>query len=184
MFERINVELPEEQLFRGAFRYGDNIYAIPFRYSNVLKYNLDEDKVILINGFNELLQEKAYTNSCEQFQNRYIICAIPSYNSYLRFDLKTEKWDKIDLEDENVQISCITSYEDSIYAFDQVNSQVLLIDLYGKIIRRSRMIEYNSANMKAYSNGVAISFTKTGELLLMDRDLEVVSQMKLDFMEF
>lgn len=176
-FEAVNEARSGVGSFSGAYRYREYIYAMPFRYSEIMKYDCTLRSVTWLPGPQCIYDNTVYVNSFDLYKGKWALCAVPHQHSIAAFDTEAEKWWKIDAKDRNADYSCVSSFENNIYAFDWMKKQVVELDFQGDCIRRSKPLESDSVTLVGMRDGVALSYTNSGRIVLLDRTLEVTRQI-------
>ncbi len=180
-FEKIDYKLPNNGVFRGAYKYGAYIYAVPYTYDRVIKVDLNNYNVDKINSFAMKDNEKVFANSSSLYKDSLVVCAVPASGYYVAFDMKKEKWERITISNTETNYTFIACDYDSIYAFDINSKQIKKINYQGDVLSESIVLKYPSVAMITLPNGgVALTFTQTGEVQLFDSSLNCVQEIALN----
>lgn len=173
-----------QHIFRGAYRKGDVVYAMPYRYPYVIKMDLKTEEIKYISGFTkEYSEDKApYSNACTEYLGRYYINAMPGTNTIATFDIETERWRVDETGEENY--SYITAVEDNIYAFDFAGKTICQIEMSGEAIKKTNPIGFNSIALQAMKDGCILANDgSSGKVKVYDAALTFVKNIEINIIK-
>lgn len=177
-FEMLEVGVPARHAFRGAFTCRDSIYAVPYMNPCMVRINTRNGIVSEIESFRSSLGERAYANSAEKMDDGALLCATPGYRSVSLFDVMSERWRRIDIKDDEVDITYASCSNGMIYGFDRNGQQVISFDYDGRRLARGPKMDVRSASLVALlDGGVAISDVDTGEIYMFDSSFTLMQQI-------
>ena len=113
-------------------KYGDYLYCSASKYNALFKINIEEKKAEYVSSFpNENDDELIHRDSCI-FQN--IICFVPQNGKGVSFfDVLTNEFYFISLEEYGKYISCIYQYKNIVYLFPALgNNSIIVINILTK----------------------------------------------------
>lgn len=168
-FEEIKLKEVMHGGFRAAYVVGDYIYAVPFWYKNIVKYDTRTGIVDYLDGISSLLgKEQFYINDSCLVEEEKIVVAVPNIGTLLEFDLKSEKWNTYSKE-------CSGNYSSVIYkngvllAFDLIRKRVVAFDNKKNIVGETgKMTDYSVSLSDLGNQFWASNDTKTGIIQIWD----------------
>lgn len=181
-FTRIPLKKVGSKNFRNIHVYKKNIYAIPYEYNKVVKIELKNNDVEYLTGFKDLYTNSnadSYINSSKKYNERFIVNAVPQTESYLVYDMKEKKWEKVDIYGK--KLSFIICMDEVLYGFDYCKKTIVKFTIRGEILKESSDIGFESVVMQSMHNQkIIVDDVYSGKIKIYNSNLEMLYENELN----
>ncbi len=178
---KIEHRFADENNFRRAFRIGKTIYVIPYKTNNILRMDIETEKIELLSGLDSIYgfinNNSPYVYSCCLYRNKYCVCTIPHTNSLAIYDIDEMAWKKI--ETPNRDYVQVVEISDKLYAFNYSSYTIDEISIDGNVLKSSNKTVSVDVELHNLGNdSLVANDIRTGLIEVYSGELEKIGRVE------